>query len=130
MDVMQCTECGHVQYNNPEVIDSNKCLMCRGALKLADEETTKAMRVKYNNKVDVAIQGYEQQAIAKLNRNLADGKFDYRQPSKNIPKCPLCQSTNIKQISVAKRAVHGYAFGLFSNTARSQWECLNCRNKF
>ena len=47
-----------------------------------------------------------------------------------IPRCPLCQSPNIKQISAVKRAAHGYAFGLFSNTARSQWECLNCGNKF
>lgn len=49
---------------------------------------------------------------------------------KNIPKCPTCQSTKIKKISGIKRAAHGYAFGLFSKTARSQFECENCGYKW
>lgn len=48
----------------------------------------------------------------------------------NIPKCPTCQSANIKSISGMKRAVHGYAFGLFSKTARSQFECKDCGYKW
>ena len=50
--------------------------------------------------------------------------------SPNQPKCPTCGSTNIQRISTLKRAAHGYLFGLFSNTARSQFECLNCKYKF
>lgn len=53
-----------------------------------------------------------------------------KQPLTNQPKCPLCQSSNIQQISTIKRATHGMAFGLLSTTARSQWECKNCGNKF
>lgn len=48
----------------------------------------------------------------------------------NTPKCPTCNSTNIKKISSLSRAAHGYAFGLFSKTARSQFECENCGMKF
>jgi hypothetical protein len=48
----------------------------------------------------------------------------------NIPKCPTCQSTNIKKISTVKRATHGAIFGVFSNTARSQFECQNCKYKW
>jgi hypothetical protein len=48
----------------------------------------------------------------------------------NIPICPTCKSTNIKTISYAKRVLHGYAFGLFSKTARSQFECQNCGYKW
>lgn len=50
--------------------------------------------------------------------------------NKNVPKCPTCQSTKIKKISGIKRAAHGYAFGLFSKTARSQFECENCGYKW
>lgn len=50
--------------------------------------------------------------------------------SGNLPKCPTCQSTNITKISGAKRTAHGVAFGLFSNTARSQFECKNCGYKW
>ena len=48
----------------------------------------------------------------------------------NIPKCPTCQSQNIRKLTAAKRITHGLAFGLFSKTARSQWVCDNCGNKW
>lgn len=48
----------------------------------------------------------------------------------NIPKCPTCNSANIKRISGMKRAFHGYAFGIFSKTAFSQFECQNCGYKW
>lgn len=49
---------------------------------------------------------------------------------KHIPKCPTCQSTNIKKISSVSKAVHGFAFGLFSKTAKSQFECNDCHYKW
>ena len=48
----------------------------------------------------------------------------------NVPKCPTCGSTNITKISAVKRATHAYAFGLFSKTAKSQFECKNCGYKW
>lgn len=48
----------------------------------------------------------------------------------NIPKCPTCQSTDIKKISSAKRVTHGLTFGLLSKTAFSQFECKNCGYKW
>lgn len=50
--------------------------------------------------------------------------------TKNSPKCPICSSTKIHKISSIKRVTHAYAFGLFSKTARSQFECENCHYKF
>lgn len=118
-EVMQCIECGHVQFNYKPM-----CVMCGGELTLADKETSRQLREKHKKMCD-------ESALRQINKTLDDiGKGKYREENQHTPKCPLCQSPNIKQISVAKRAVHGYAFGLFSNTARSQWECLNCGNKF
>lgn len=48
----------------------------------------------------------------------------------NIPKCPTCNSTKIKKISATKKVAHGLAFGLFSKTAFSQFECNNCGYKW
>ena len=48
----------------------------------------------------------------------------------NIPRCPVCRSPEIQKIGAGKRVVHGAAFGLFSKTARSQWECKHCGNKW
>lgn len=50
--------------------------------------------------------------------------------TENTPKCPTCQSINIKKISTARKAVHGAAFGIFSKTAFSQFECCNCGYKW
>lgn len=44
----------------------------------------------------------------------------------NVPKCPTCNSTDIKKISVMSKAVGATMFGLFSKTARSQFKCKNC----
>lgn len=57
-------------------------------------------------------------------------KMNMQAKNPNIPKCPTCQSENIKKISVAKRATHGALFGIFSKTAFSQFECNNCGYKW
>lgn len=46
------------------------------------------------------------------------------------PKCPHCSSTNLHNISTTSKVIHGVAFGLFSKTARSQFECNNCGYKW
>lgn len=53
-----------------------------------------------------------------------------RDTNNNKPKCPTCQSTNIKKISVTKKVTHGLMFGILSKTAFSQFECCNCGYKW
>lgn len=53
-----------------------------------------------------------------------------QQSNTNIPHCPTCGSTNIKKISVTSKAVGAGLFGLFSKTARSQFECKDCGYKW
>ncbi len=48
----------------------------------------------------------------------------------NFPKCPTCGSTNIKKISTSSKVFGAAMFGLFSKTARSQFECQNCHYKW
>ena len=48
----------------------------------------------------------------------------------NQPKCPLCQSTNIKSISTINRVTSVAVVGLASSKIGKQWECKNCGNKF
>lgn len=50
--------------------------------------------------------------------------------SPNQPHCPTCGSTDIIKISAAKKAVGAGLFGLFSKTAKSQFECKNCGYKW
>lgn len=42
------------------------------------------------------------------------------------PKCPTCQSTNIKKISATSKATNAALFGLFGNKRKKQFHCNNC----
>lgn len=48
----------------------------------------------------------------------------------NRPKCPTCNSTNIEKISVGKKAVGGFMFGLLSSDVRKTMHCKNCGYKW
>lgn len=52
------------------------------------------------------------------------------QQAQNLPKCPTCGSNNIHKISASKKVAGAIGFGLFSKTARSQFECLDCKYKW
>ena len=56
--------------------------------------------------------------------------FSQMNNSSNIPKCPTCGSTDLKKISTTSKVAGAAMFGLFSKTARSQFECKNCGYKW
>ena len=58
-----------------------------------------------------------------------NGLMVKKQPS-NLPKCPVCNSTNIEKISVGKKIKGSMLFGLFSNDAKKQMRCKDCGYKF
>lgn len=51
--------------------------------------------------------------------------------SPNVPKCPICSSTNIHKISLTNKAVFAVAFGFLSAGHISKtFKCDNCGAKF
>lgn len=61
-----------------------------------------------------------------LNNKKSTQKIDSRETHQNIPKCPTCQSTNIKKISATSKATNAMLFGLFGNKRKKQFHCNNC----
>lgn len=49
---------------------------------------------------------------------------------KNPPRCPTCQSEDIKKISFGSKVAGAAMWGLLSTTARSQFQCNNCGYKW
>lgn len=47
-----------------------------------------------------------------------------------VPKCPYCQSTNLKKITVSDRFISVGLFGLASKKIGKQWHCNNCKSDF
>ena len=46
--------------------------------------------------------------------------------TQNVPKCPTCQSTDIKKVSTASKAGSVFMWGLLSQKVKKQWHCNNC----
>lgn len=44
----------------------------------------------------------------------------------NVPKCPTCQSTNIRKIRAGERAASVLGLGIFSKKINKTWKCNNC----
>ena len=49
----------------------------------------------------------------------------------NIPKCPICQSTNLSKITTVQKAGKIALFGIFGMGDNGKtWKCNNCGSKF
>lgn len=48
----------------------------------------------------------------------------------NIPRCPTCQSTDIKKISGLSKAGSVAMWGIFSRKVHKQWHCNNCGSEW
>lgn len=53
-----------------------------------------------------------------------------RASSSETIKCPTCSSRDVKRISGTAKVAGAALFGLFSKTARSQFECERCGYKW
>lgn len=52
-------------------------------------------------------------------------------PQPNIPKCPICGSTDLSKITATKKAGKAVLFGLFAAGDMSKtWKCNKCGSKF
>ena len=48
------------------------------------------------------------------------------QSNKNVPKCPTCQSSDLKKISMTSKAVNTMMFGFLGTKRNKTFHCNNC----
>lgn len=48
----------------------------------------------------------------------------------HVPKCPTCQSTDIRKISAASKAASVALWGLLSQKVKKQWHCNSCGSEW
>ena len=48
----------------------------------------------------------------------------------NIPKCPICGSTNLKKLDALDRGFSVFMLGLGSNKIGKTYQCKNCKSTF
>lgn len=61
--------------------------------------------------------------MSQFKANLAQQRVE---PHDNISRCPTCNSTNIKKISVSTKVTNIALFGLFGNKRKKIFHCNNC----
>lgn len=55
-----------------------------------------------------------------------DAQEERKRQQSNQPKCPTCQSTNIRKIGTGERVASVVGFGIFSKKINKTWKCNNC----
>lgn len=110
MQSYQCPNCGRVyNYGSESVNLITNCMNCRYPLKRIED-------VKQVNHPE-------------LNEHKVVGVIN--DPTKPIPKCTYCGSTNVRKITVANKAIHTSIFGIWSMGRNAKnYHCNNCGSDF
>lgn len=123
-------DCYICKYCNNQLIkinmDMHKYMELCEYDKFNKKENTKTLTKKYGGD-QFSEEAYEDRIRTVKRENSA---HQSTQQSSNVPHCPTCGSTNIKKISATSKVVGAGLFGLFSKTARSQFECKDCGYKW
>ena len=62
---------------------------------------------------------------AEFNAKMAHGKAVLEEVSR-VPKCPTCQSTNIRRISTTSKVVNTALWGIFGTKRHKTFHCNSC----
>lgn len=123
-----CPECGK------EISDkSTQCIHCGCPLGMTVDNDLILKQLK-NGKNFTAISyvmkelevDYEE--AKRYVKTIVNNNKEIIDKSKNIPKCPTCQSTNIRKIGSGERVASVVGLGLFSRKINKTWMCNNCKH--
>lgn len=128
-----CMNCNSYVYDidKQDYVKKFECPDC-GSLSGTLEENDVKLGVRCNNcgKLHIML---EKKGVCEDRRSTTPTPVSSNPEPKsnpNTPHCPTCGSTNIKKISATSKFMGAIGFGLFSKTARSQFECKNCGYKW
>lgn len=121
-----CSFCKSVLYPVPEKywLDGLDFLISNESKALLREEL-----VKTSPEFDQYLFDHRDEILAKqsteFNAKMAHGKAVLEEASR-VPKCPTCQSTNIRKMGGVERGASIAAFGIFSKKINKTFKCGNC----
>lgn len=85
--------------------------------------------VKISPEFDQYLFDHRDEILAKqsteFNAKMEHGKAVLEEASR-VPKCPTCQSTNIRKMGGVERGASIAAFGIFSKKINKTFKCGNC----
>lgn len=109
--------CNFISKNN-----FNQAVICIQDYFKCDDTTAKIIFMDFKTKIyDDLYKPNSQISSAEIAHNSA-----IAQEWQNKPKCPTCNSTNLKKISATSKVVNTAVFGLFGTKRFKQFHCSNC----
>ena len=126
-----------------EIFDKKECDDILNEYRRSSEKEKYQMyqNEKYRRILEFVLSEEEVQII-KIYKNTSNRKYKSyvsisspaSQPTptpQNIPKCPICGSTNLSKITIAQKAGKIVLFGIFGMGDNGKtWKCNNCGSKF
>jgi len=110
----------------PECYDKIKVMpkMLKTEMDLRDYDEYIAFQNRLNDP-----NSFEGKNLNKMLTQMQSQNNSYAE-SQNIPKCPICGSTNLKKLNVVNRSASAFMWGFASNKIGKTWECKNCKSTF
>ncbi len=100
----------------------NGAVICIKDYFKCDVTTAKAVCMDFKTNIyDDLYKPHSQLSPAEIARNRQEA-----QDLLNKPKCPTCNSTNLKKISATSKVVNTAMFGLFGTKRHKTFHCNNC----
>lgn len=140
-----CEKCGHINAISSRELDNikeEKCVGCDnvGYYNIVPQDYLTdgklAIKIELNDKfienIVKSSPNFDQECwdrreafkeIQKHNNELLEND---KVKQANVPKCPTCQSTNLKKITVTSKAMNTAIFGLFGTKRHKTFHCNNC----
>lgn len=133
---LECKNC-HITLEKKEIElkYNNKCPMCGKINTFEEEYKLDLKRISSDESfIQAMIKLHDEDPIEyelKLQKlkNLKEQEKQLGEKNNkvdNTPKCPHCQSTNIKKISGLNRGMSIVMLGIFSNKINKNFECKKC----
>ena len=140
-DVIICPICGS-KFTKVNITDAIKleCMSRQQTIKWVEKKVGHPLNedvlAKKRKHTDAVLNEFNQTQQAKVKAQqeakLRQIKSQALDKVTNIPKCPICGSTNINKITLTTRAVKTAAFGVVGavDDAGKTWKCGNCGSRF
>lgn len=124
-------------FTNFKVPEDNICPTCKSNLyetQVTMDEIKILFAVSHDNKFLMSMIDLKESDPIEYQLKMSQFKTQVEQQKKtvedNTPKCPYCNSNDLKRITTTAKAVNIAMFGLLGNKRKYQWHCNNCKSDF
>lgn len=127
-----CSHCGNyieiIKIDYLKKFQCSECNCLEGTIE--ENDNFLAVRCKHCGKQTIMLEKHTTENRRVVGEKPSTPKTYEEIKQSNQPKCPMCGSTRIQKISGSRKLMGAIGFGLLSKTAKSQFECLNCKYKW